>query len=59
MFQPVVQAAKVNLLLLIVRLTGAVDIETAGSGTNAGQLVQVEEAEAEDEPVLGGADVFG
>jgi len=53
MLDPVVQAAEVNLLFLIVRLTGAIDVETARSGTDAWQFVQVIEAEAKDELVLG------
>ena len=50
--EPVVQAAEVDLLLLVMRLARAVHVEAAGRGRDARQLVEVEEAEAEDELVL-------
>jgi len=37
--EPFMQATEVNLLLFIMRLTRAINIETAWFGVNAGQFV--------------------
>jgi hypothetical protein len=52
MLQPVVQTPEVDLLLFIVRLARAKDVKAASTGPYAGQLVQVPEAETEDEITL-------
>ena len=53
------QATEIDLLLFIVRLTGAVNIEAAGLGANAWQFIQVEEAKAQDKFILCRAHVIG
>jgi hypothetical protein len=47
-----VQAPEVHFLLLVVRFTRAKHIQAAGPGLYAGQLIQIPEAEAQDEIVL-------
>src|SRR4030042_1940077 len=52
------QTAKVNLLLLIMWLAGAENIQTAGPGAKAGQFVNIKEAKTEDKLVLGRTHIF-
>ena len=57
--QPVAQAAEVHLYLLVEGLMAGVEVEAAGAGTDAGQVLQVVVAEAEHQLVLPSPHLLG